>query len=210
MPLTPDQTTLVKASIPALEQHGLAVTKVFYRNMLSEHPELKTIFNEANQVHLDQPRALANAVLAYAKNIDHLSALGDTVELIAAKHASLYVQPEQYPIVGSHLLGALKEVLGDAFTPELHDAWAAAYQQLADILIKREAEIYAGAEGWTDWRDFRIARKVKETEAITSFYLEPVDGQPLPKYLPGQVRYSRLSRLPHKHHDITTSQGKNH
>jgi nitric oxide dioxygenase len=42
------------------------------------------------------------------------------------------------------------------------------------------------AGGWTDWRDFRIAKKVKESEEITSFYLEPVDGKSLPSYKPGQ------------------------
>jgi nitric oxide dioxygenase len=41
-------------------------------------------------------------------------------------------------------------------------------------------------EGWTEWRDMRIDQKVKESEVITSFYLVPVDGKPLPTFLPGQ------------------------
>jgi nitric oxide dioxygenase len=189
MPLTKEQVALVKATVPVLQQHGLEITKVFYDNLLIGNPALKNIFNEANQVHLHQPKALAHALFAYAANIDDLGALSPAVELIANKHASLYVQPDHYAIVGTYLLGGMKEVLGDALTPELLDAWTAAYWQLANIFIKKEEGIYEATEGWTEWRDFKIAKKVKESEEITSFYLKPVDeklGAKLPAFKPGQ------------------------
>jgi nitric oxide dioxygenase len=165
--------------------------------MLKANPSLRNVFNNANQEHLEQPRALADAVLAYAANIDDLSPMIPAVELIASKHASLYVQPEQYAIVGERLIAAIGEVLGDAVTPELADAWVAAYWQLAGILIKKEHSLYDNFENWRDWRDFRIAKKVKESDEITSFYLEPVGGGPLPTFRPGQVRL-RSPLLPTK------------
>ncbi|PWY80523.1 bacterial hemoglobin [Aspergillus heteromorphus CBS 117.55] len=186
MALTQEQTDIIKATVPVIKEHGNAVTAIFYKNLLTAHPELNAIFNTPNQVNGHQPRALAGAVFAYAANIDNLAALGGAVELICHKHASLYVQPEHYPIVGKFLLGAMGEVLGDAFTPAIQDAWAAAYGQLADIMIGREAALYQAAEGWTDFREFRIARKIPESSEITSFYLEPVDGKALPLFLPGQ------------------------
>ena len=197
MALTPEQTSIVKSTVPVLEQHGTTITKVFYDNLLEAHPELNNIFNKANQDHLRQPRALAAAVLAYAKHIDDLGTLGPTVELIANKHASMYVQPEHYAIVGEHLIGAFKQVLGDALTPEILDAWAAAYGQLADIFIGKEKSLYANTKGWTDWQDFRIAKKIQESDEITSFYLEPVkeSSKPLPPYLPGQVMLSQSGIL---------------
>ena len=44
------------------------------------------------------------------------------------------------------------------------------------------------APAWPGLRDFRVARRVVEDEAATvcSFYLEPVDGRPLPPFAPGQ------------------------
>ena len=39
---------------------------------------------------------------------------------------------------------------------------------------------------WNGFRKFRIVSKVKETHDITSFYLSPHDGKPLPGFLPGQ------------------------
>src|SRR6266480_5145678 len=119
MPLTQQQAKLIKDCVPALKAHGNEVTRVFYSNLLSDNPSLKEIFNTSNQFHQHQPRALAAGVYAYASHIDDLSALDFAVELIANKHASLYVQPEQYVVVGKYLLAAMKEVLGDAFTPEL-------------------------------------------------------------------------------------------
>jgi len=188
MAITADQANLVQATVPVLREHGTTVTALFYKNLLEDNPSLKTIFNEANQVHLEQPKALAHAVLAYAENINNLGALGPTVELIANKHASLYVQPEHYAIVGKYLLAAFQEVLGDAMTPALLDAWGAAYGQLADIFIKKEDAMYKSSNGWADWKEFRIAKKIKESSEITSFYLEPVDEsmKPLPAFLPGQ------------------------
>ncbi|TQS31814.1 hypothetical protein Golomagni_07894, partial [Golovinomyces magnicellulatus] len=95
--------------------------------------------------------------------------------------------PEQYPIVGKYLIGAMGTVLGDGLTPEIKNAWIAAYGQLADVFIGREAQLYseAGPE-WQTWRKFRIAKKQVESEGITSFYLQPVDGVALPAYQPGQ------------------------
>ncbi|OGM44747.1 flavohemoprotein [Aspergillus bombycis] len=186
MPLSPEQIQLIKATVPVLQQHGTNITTVFYSNMLTAHPELNAVFNNANKTNGHQPRALAGALFAYASHIDDLGALGPAVELICNKHASLYIQPDQYQIVGKFLLEAMGQVLGDALTPEILDAWATAYWQLADLMIGREAELYKQADGWTEFRDFRIAKKVPESSEITSFYLEPVDGKPLPKFRPGQ------------------------
>lgn len=87
----------------------------------------------------------------------------------------------------------MKQVLGDALTPEIHDAWAAAYQQLANLMVKREDELLKEAGPWNDWRDFRIVQKVRESSEITSFHLAPGDGKPLPSFLPGQYISIRTS-----------------
>ncbi|RHZ56155.1 uncharacterized protein CDV56_106463 [Aspergillus thermomutatus] len=185
-PLTPKQIEIIKATVPVLQEHGTAVTTAFYRNMLTEHPGLNNVFNTANQVNGHQARALAGALFAYASHIDDLGALGPAVELICNKHASLYIQPDDYKIVGKYLLEAMKEVLGDACTDDILDAWAAAYWALANIMIDREGSLYKQSQGWTNWRQFRVAKKVRESDEIISFYLTPVDGKPLPSFKPGQ------------------------
>jgi nitric oxide dioxygenase len=185
--LTPEQVQIIKATVPVLAQHGETITTKFYADMLEAHPELKNIFNNTHQATGHQPRALAGSLYAYAANIDDLGKLSPALELICNKHVSLYIRPEHYAIVGEHLLATMKTVLGSAATPDILGAWEAAYWQLANIMISKEEGLYQEAEGWTDWKDFRIVRKEKEAEEITSFYLTPVDPNlRLPIFKPGQ------------------------
>ncbi|HAJ86535.1 MAG TPA: NO-inducible flavohemoprotein [Pseudomonas sp.] len=195
--LCAEQIALIKATVPLLESSGEALTNHFYKLLLSEHPEVRPLFNQAHQASGEQPRALANGVLMYARHIDRLDALGPLVAQIINKHVALQVLPEHYPLVGNCLLRAIREVLGEAIaTDAVIEAWAAAYQQLADLLIGQEERLYqAKAEapgGWRGARPFRIARKVKESEEITSFHLQAEDGGPLMEFLPGQYIGLRL------------------
>lgn len=181
---------LIKATVPVLQQHGEAITTHFYQLMLREHSELKAFFNEAHQAHGTQARALAGAVLAYAANIDRLEALAGALPRIIQKHVSLGVEAQHYPIVGQCLLRSIKDVLGDAATDDIIAAWGEAYTALANILIAAEEQVYqenaAKLGGWRGTRAFKVARKEAESELITSFYLEPTDGGPLPAFQPGQ------------------------
>lgn len=191
-PLTASQLAIVKSTAPALKAKGEEITTLFYKNMIGTHPELHNIFNQTGQSTGAQPRALAGAVFAYASYVDDLGRLQALVERIAHKHVSLVVQPEQYEIVGKHLIEAVAAVLGDAVTQEVAEAWTAAYGALANIFINREKEIYASHENWKGWRPFRIQKKVAETTQIASLYLVPEDGKPLPLFKPGQYISLRL------------------
>lgn len=195
--LSQETIDIVKSTVPVLEQHGQTITTVFYKNMFEAHPELLNIFNQANQSQGRQQNALASLVYAAAANIDNLEAVLPAVVQVAHKHKSLNITPDQYPIVGFYLLGAIKEVLGDAATPEIIGAWGEAYEVIASVFIGIEKEMYAEAEqmdgGWETFKDFKIADKVVESDVITSFYLKPVDGNVLPSYKPGQYTTLRVT-----------------
>lgn len=187
---------LVKSTIPVLKEHGVTLTTHFYKRMFRHNPELKQIFNQTHNETGQQPVALAMSVLAYAENIENPSVLAPVIKLIANKHASLGIRAEHYPIVGKHLLASIKEVLGDAASDELVNAWAVAYGALADVFIEAEGNLYEEAcnkdGGWSGWRTFRIVDKIKESEEITSFYLAPSDGGTLPDYKAGQYTCVRV------------------
>lgn len=187
-----DQKTIeiVKSTVPVLEEHGEKITTHFYKIMFENHPELLNIFNHANQKQGRQQRALAGTVYAAAKYIDNLEAILPVVNQIAHKHRSLGIKPEHYPIVGKHLLLAIKEVLGDAATDDIINAWAEAYNVIADAFISIEAEMYDEAArqdgGWDGFRGFVVDRKVNESDVITSFYLKPEDQKGIASFQPGQ------------------------
>ncbi len=189
--LNASDRAIIKATVPLLESGGETLTTHFYKKMLSEYPEVRPLFNQAHQASGDQPRALANGVLMYARHIDQLEQLGDLVAKIINKHVSLQILPEHYPIVGKCLLESIREVLGaEIATDEVIAAWGKAYQQLADILIGAEKSIYdekaQAPGGWRGAREFKVVAKVPESAEITSFYFAPADGLPILEFIAGQ------------------------
>ncbi|CDO91683.1 unnamed protein product [Kluyveromyces dobzhanskii CBS 2104] len=187
--LSVNTKNIIKTTIPVLEQHGVAITKTFYSNMLSENPDFLNTFNQVNQKKGRQPTALAMTVLAAAKNVDNLSVLLPTVKQIGHKHRALQIKPEQYDIVGHYLLLAIKEVLGTAATPEIINAWTETYKVIADIFISVENELYKEA-AWPGWQPFVVSEKINVADQIVEFVVKPTSecGVDLSKLniVPGQ------------------------
>ena len=188
--LSTETIAIVKATVPVMEANGLAIVKRMYERMF-ENASIRDLFNQSHHGETgSQPKALAGAILAYAQNIDRLEALAPAVERIAQKHVGLNILPEHYPHVATALLGAIKDVLGDAATEEVLNAWGEAYWFLADVLIGRERRIYgelaAAPGGWNGWRAFTVTGKQRESDIITSFTLQPVDGGRILRHRPGQ------------------------
>ncbi len=137
--------TIVKATAPVIEKRGLEITTAMYKRLF-QNDDVKMMFDSAAQESGEQPRRLANAILAYAKNIDHLENLGSAVTRMVRRHVETGVKADHYPYVAEALLPAIRDALGaDVATDEVLAAWGEAYWMLADILIAAEAEAYAEA-----------------------------------------------------------------
>lgn len=188
--LTPMQEEIVQATAPVVAEHLDVITQRFYPLMFERYPQVKPLFNQAHQQNGGQPRALAGMILAYVQLRQSPQKARETLEIVVNKHVALDIQPDQYPIVGECLMAAIGEVLGDAVTPEVADAWSALYQELADLLISLEKQRYQAFEqepgGWRGARRFRIAKTHQESCVIRSFILEPEDGGQVAAHLPGQ------------------------
>ncbi len=197
--LSAETIATIKATAPLVGAHAPAIIRRMYERMFAANPEVAPFFNPAHMTEDRQIRSLAEALAAYGANIDNLGALGPAVERIAQKHVALQIRPEHYPIVGGHLLAAVVDILGAAVTPEVARAWFEAYNFLAGIFIARERELYAEKAaqtgGWDGLRPFRVVRKQPESSLITSFYLQPADGEPVPTFRPGQYVTVHLPEL---------------
>eukprot|EP01138_Halocafeteria_seosinensis_P008272 gb/GECG01008453.1/.p1 GENE.gb/GECG01008453.1/~~gb/GECG01008453.1/.p1 ORF type:complete len:414 (+),score=66.64 gb/GECG01008453.1/:1-1242(+) len=195
--MTEKQKQLVKDTAPTIAENIVTITKTFYPIMFERYPEVKTYFNQAHQKSGAQPKALANAVVAYATHLDRLEEIGESVNTIVHKHTALNIRPEQYPIVGECLLDAIRKVMGDAVNEEVMNAWEAAYNQLASILINAEEAEYKRKEnlpgGWRGGRTFQIVNRVSESDEIMSFYLKPKDGAAVMQFEPGQYLGIRVT-----------------
>jgi len=144
--MKPETIEIVKSTAPLVKEHGKKITERMYEIAFNERPEYRRFFEDTHmkseaEGH-KQAAKLAASVYAYASHIDELEKLGDAVEHIAKAHVKTRVIAEQYPVIGECLLAAMKDVLGDAATPAVMEAWTEAYNALADIFISRETEIY--------------------------------------------------------------------
>lgn len=139
---TEESRKIVKETAPVLKQHGEAITTRMYEIMFSEYPDAKALFKNAPN---NQNQILARSIVAYAENIDNLEALEGALDKIARHHIDTEVKAIHYPWVAESLLQAMKDVLKEAATDKVINAWFGAYWFLADILIEREKKLYATA-----------------------------------------------------------------
>ena len=188
--LSAGSEAVVRQTAAVVAEHAEAITARFYPRMFNEHPELLRVFNQGNQATGEQSRALAASVVAYAVQLINPDApsFAHVMRRIAYKHVSLGIRPEQYTIVGHHLLAAVGEVLGDAVTPEIAAGWNEVYWLFATQLIAQEARLYqqAAVDPEHPLRPYRVLRRIEETQDVISLVLEPTDGRPLPEISPGQ------------------------
>jgi nitric oxide dioxygenase len=189
--LTAFEIDAVKATLPFLRERGVELTQRMYE-ILFEDAGMRRLFNASHQGPAGaQPRALAQAVLAYGENIASPGLLADMVERIAHRHVSLGIEAHHYPVVGAAILRALRDILGNTPGADVAiAAWGAAYGELAALFIAREgvlAEASATqAGGWRGWRQFRVCGIMEESVDVRSYSLAPCDNGVIAAYKPGQ------------------------
>lgn len=206
MPLTASQEAVIAATAPVVAEHLPTITRRFYPILFDRYPEVRPLFNEAHQANGAQPQALAGSVLAYVQLRQDPVKARKVLETVVSKHVSLDIRPEQYPLVGECLMVAIGEVLGDAVTPEVADAWGALYGELADLLIELEEAAYQTFEhqpgGWRGPRAFVVSDIRDESSVIRSFELTPSDQGAVAPFRPGQFIGVKvmINGVPHYRH----------
>jgi nitric oxide dioxygenase len=209
---------IIKATAPAVAPKVPDIVNDFYPRMFENNPETKAFFNPANQF-ADPPlqrMALANAVVAYASNIDQLENLTEAVKIITHKHCGLGVKPEHYGIVHKNLMASIAHILGDIVTPEIGDGWSEAVLALAKIMHETEAANYKTAEersgGWLGVKDFTVSGIRKVTEDCAEFTFTPVDGKAPIDFTPGQFLTLHMKKegATPRHYTVTNAPGKDY
>jgi len=186
--LSEQSAATVRATLPAVGAAIERITDRFYSRLFTAHPELlRDLFNRGNQASGAQKSALAGSIAAFAGHlVEHPDERPDVMlSRIAHKHASLGVLPEQYPIVHEHLFAAIAEVLGDAVTAEVAEAWTEVYWLMANALIAIEKRLYAES-GSKELHAWEVVGREEETADVVTFRVRPADGAPVREFRAGQ------------------------
>lgn len=103
----------------------------FYQRLFVLDPSLRPLFSHDLQQQGDK----LMTVLAFAVHgLSKPETILEPVRRLGARHVHYGVQPQHYATVGEALLWTLEEIFGPAFTPDVRDAWAAAYGLLAGVM----------------------------------------------------------------------------
>jgi len=104
-----------------------------------------------------------------------------------------------------YLPGHSREQLERALRiPALSPGWQSSFQTMLEQESSATAAGNRGlaneeqAPAWPGFRQMRVARIHQESDSVTSFILEPIDGQPLPVFQAGQFVVLRLHLDPVK------------
>src|SRR6476660_9632372 len=134
--MNPTQIKLVQDSFAKVAPISEQAAVMFYDRLFEVAPSVKAMF----PIDMTEQRKKLMATLAVVVNgLSNLEAVLPAASALAKRHVSYGAKPEHYPVVGGALLWTLEKGLGVAWTPDIADAWTAAYGTLSNFMI---AEAY--------------------------------------------------------------------
>ena len=138
--LTQAQIALVQNSFAVVAPIADDAAALFYRRLFEIDPTLKAMFKSDMA---EQRRHLMQMLSAAVKGLNHIERLIPVVEDLGRRHANYCVEEHHYDTVGNALLWTLEKGLGDAFTPDVREAWATVYGLIASTMARAAAKAEA-------------------------------------------------------------------
>ena len=134
------QIKLVQDSFAKVVPIADQAAVIFYDRLFEVAPTVKAMF-PADMT--EQRKKLMMVLAAVVNGLGNLESILPVASALAKRHVGYGAKAEHYPVVGAALLWTLEKGLGKAWTPEIADAWTAAYGTLSGYMI---SEAYGNAQ----------------------------------------------------------------
>jgi len=128
---TPRQITVVQESFAAVAPIAADAADLFYQRLFTLDPSLRPLFPDDLE---EQKRKLMQMLGLAVKGLNQPERLVPVLEDLGRRHGTYGVKDEHYDVVGEALLWTLAKGLGDAFTPEVEEAWLEVYGLIASTM----------------------------------------------------------------------------
>ena len=129
--MTPAQITLVQKSWKQVMPISSTAAEIFYAKLFSLDPALKPLFKGDMK---EQGRKLMSIISVAVNGLSQLETIVPAVQDLGRRHKGYGVKAEHYDTVASALVWTLGQGLGDAFTPQVKEAWVTTYGVLAKTM----------------------------------------------------------------------------
>lgn len=131
MSLTLSQRLIIQSTFAQIPDADLLASR-FYDRLFEIDPSTKPMFRHDMA---EQRKKLLQTLAVVVHSLDDLGAIVPAIQSLGKRHVAYGVTVEHWNSVGSALLWALEDAFGEAFTPEVRDAWATAYGVIAQTAI---------------------------------------------------------------------------
>jgi hemoglobin-like flavoprotein len=129
--MTPEQMQLVRLSLAQATTDRLTVGREFYQRLFALAPELQSSFR--GDIDTESAKLKDTLTLAFASlsDMEHLVA---TVEALARRGVGRELSDRHCRLIAQSLLYAIERRIGEAFTPQVCNAWIAFLAVVVSIL----------------------------------------------------------------------------
>jgi hemoglobin-like flavoprotein len=140
--MSPDQIALVRQSFSRVVPIKETAAALFYERLFTIDPSTRPLFRGDITA---QGIKLMAAIAMVVRSLDHIEPMLEQIRSLARRHAHYGVRDTHYSSVGAALLWTLEQGLGDDFTDEVREAWAAAYHMLSSTMMEAASQMFPEA-----------------------------------------------------------------
>ena len=129
--ITDAQIALVQSSFRAVLPIAEAAGLLFYERVFTLAPGTRALFDDDIA---PQARRTMAAVKTAVDGLEDLDTVAPFLIRLGERHVRYGVQMEHFDVIGAALLWTLEQGLGEGFTPDVRDAWVAAWNLIAGAM----------------------------------------------------------------------------
>ena len=126
------QIQLVQESFEQMYPKADAIILRFYEHLFRIDPSMRPLFRSDIQ---SQSRKFMAMIRVTVKGLSRVDQIYPALVDMGARHIRYGVKDSHYEPMKEALLLAFSEEMGDAFTPEIRQAWNEAYDLMAEAML---------------------------------------------------------------------------
>ena len=157
--MTPAQIRLVRNSFTKIEPIASQVGEEFYNKLFNTAPDTRQLFKEDMSFQHTKFMSVVNELVSlHLRSLISLpvtllnssEAAMPTIYELGKRHVEFGVTPAHFGLMRSALIETLAELLGDEFTPQMQEAWEAAFDVMANVMKKGLTNTSTSSEHFLD------------------------------------------------------------
>lgn len=135
--MNPHHVTLVQTSFGMVAPIAEQAAVIFYDELFRLDPKLRPLFKDDMA---EQRRKLMMMLGMAVNGLTNWEQVAPTVRTLGRQHVAYGATRADYDTVGAALIMTLATGLGEAFTPEVREAWIACFGVLSSEMLQAAEE----------------------------------------------------------------------